>query len=87
MPTGDHVFAPSRKKVDTDSAKSRVKQLSSLELGRKPYGTGDTKTKRKSEPPQKRGGALDSKGKKKLGQELQLPVAKSGRTGDSTSKG
>ncbi len=75
MPTGDHVFAPSRKKVDTDSAKSRKKQLSSRELGLKPHGTGDTKTKRKNEPPEKRGGVLDSKGKKKLGQEVLQPVA------------
>jgi len=86
MPTGDHVFAPSRKKVDTDNAKGKKKQLSALDLQRKPRGMGDTKTKRKNEPPEKSGGVLDSKGKKKLGQKLPQPVAKSGRTGDSTSK-
>jgi hypothetical protein len=86
LPTGDHVFAPSRKKVNTDNAKGKKKQLSALDLQRKPRGMGDTKTKRKNEPPEKRGGVLDSKGKKKLGQKLLQPVAKSGRTGDSTSK-
>ena len=58
VPTGDHVFIPSRRRT-------RKRQLSALELKANPPGTGDTKTRRKSEPPQKTGGAADAKARKK----------------------
>ena len=58
VPTGDQVFVPSPRKT-------RTRQLSALELEGKTRGTGDTKTRRKSEPPEKTGGATDAKGRKK----------------------
>ena len=58
VPTGDHVFVPSLRKT-------KKRQSSALELKSKPRGTGDTRTRRKNEPPEKTGGAADTKGRKK----------------------
>jgi len=65
VPTGNHVFVSSSSKIVGTRANARKKQLNALELQAKLRGTGDTKTRRKSDPPQKRGGAADCKGRKK----------------------
>ena len=78
VPTGNHVFVPSSSKIVGNRANNRKKQLNALKLQAKLRGTGDTKARRKSDPPQKGGGVADSKGRKKA-----LP--RGGKSGGSRS--